>query len=88
MPVLQPRYAPEEAARLGDEIYNRAVKPVVEPDHNGEWVMIDLDTGAWEIGEDELSAAAKMEARLPMAQVWMVRVGYGYTHRLGGGRAR
>lgn len=87
MPVTQPRYTLEETSRIGDEIYNRDIKPVVEPARNGEWVMIDVNTGVWEIDKDEVAAAAKMEARHPDAEVWMVRVGYSYTHRFGGGRA-
>ena len=40
MTIRQPRYSKEEAARRGDEIYDRDVRSHVEPQHNGEVVAI------------------------------------------------
>jgi hypothetical protein len=48
----------------------------------------DLDTGAWEIDADEDVAADRLEARLPEAQIWVVRVGSRYVRRFGAGRSR
>ncbi|MDE0629981.1 MAG: hypothetical protein OXH73_00610 [Caldilineaceae bacterium] len=44
MPARRPR---EETARLGDEIYERDIRPQVEADHHGEYVAIDVDSGSW-----------------------------------------
>jgi hypothetical protein len=49
MSARKPRYSKEDAARRGDEIYDRSVRAQVEPQHNGEIVAIDLDSGAWEV---------------------------------------
>lgn len=87
MPVRQPRYSKEEAARRGDAIYDRDIRSQVEPAHNGEIVAIDLDTGAWEMDADEDVAADRLEARLPDAQIWVVRVGSRYVRRFGAGRS-
>ena len=35
----------DEIARLGDEIYERDVRPQVEADHHGEVVAIDVESG-------------------------------------------
>lgn len=83
MPVRQPRYTLDEAARIGDEIYNRDIKPIVEPDHIGKFVAVDIETGKWEMDADEMIAGDKMFAHTPDAQVWMVRTGYGYLHKFG-----
>lgn len=87
MPGRQPRYTKEEAARRGDEIYDRDVRSQLEPQHNGEIVAIDLDTGAWEVNSDQDTAADRLEARLPDAQIWVVRVGSRYLTRFGAGRS-
>ncbi len=87
MPVRQPRYSKEEAARRGDEIYERDIRSQVEPQHNDEIVALDLDTGAWELDTDEDAAADRLEARLPDAQIWVVRVGSRYVRRFGAGRS-
>jgi hypothetical protein len=86
MPVKQPRYPLEEFARRGDEIYDRDIRALVEPSRNDEIVAIDLDTGAWEIDADEDAASNRLEARLPDAQIWVVRVGSRYVRRFGAGR--
>ena len=88
MPIHEPRYSKEEAARRGDEIYDQDVRAQVEPRHNGEIVAIDLDTAAWEVDPDEIAAARRLEASHPDAQIWAVRVGSRYLARFGAGRSK
>ena len=88
MTVRQPRYSKEDAARRGDEIYDRDIRSQVEPAHNNEIVALDLDTGAWEIDADEDTAADRLQARLPDAQIMVIRVGSRYVRRFGAGRSR
>jgi hypothetical protein len=54
MAVLQPHYSKEEFARRGDEIYQRDIRPHVEADQPGKFVVIDIETGSYEIDTDEL----------------------------------
>ena len=88
MSVRAPRYSKEEAARLGDEIYDRDIRSQVEPAHNDQIVAIDLDTGLWEMDADEMAADERLLSRVPDAQMWMTRVGFGYTRRFGGASLR
>ncbi len=87
MIVHQPRYSKEEARRRGEEIYDRDIRSQVEPAHNDEIVAVDLDTGAWEIDADEDIAADRLQARLPDAQIMVLRVGSRYVRRFGAGRS-
>lgn len=86
MTIRQPRYSKEEFARRGDEIYNRDIRPQVEADNQGKFVAIDIETGAWEMGDNGLNACHRLHARVPDSQTWLVRVGHPYLHRLGGPR--
>jgi hypothetical protein len=52
----EPHYGKEGFARLGDEIYERDVRPRIEAGDEGKFMVIDIDTGAYEIDEDELVA--------------------------------
>ena len=88
MPIHQLRYGKGEAARRGDEIYDRDVRAEVEPQHDGEIVAIDLDSGAWEVDPDEITAARRLAARHPDAQIWAVRAGSRYLSRFGAGRSK
>lgn len=82
MSQLQPRYSKEEFARRGDEIYERAIRSHLKPEDKGKFVLIDIETGAYEIDDDEIAASDRLLARYPQAQVWMVRAGYRYVRRL------
>ncbi len=85
-PVRRPK---EETARLGDEIYERDIRPQVEDEHDGEYVAIDVDSGIWAIGDDLLAAVNRLRATYPEAfDVWLVRVGYRATGSIGGGNPR
>jgi hypothetical protein len=80
--VPQPRYDAEEVARRGDEIYERAVLPHLEPEDQGKLVLIDIETESWEIDWDEIAASDRLLARIPDAQVWMRLVGARHARRI------
>jgi hypothetical protein len=84
MAATKRRYAKDEFARRGDAIYEARVRPQLEPADEGRFAAIDIESGEFEIDVDELAATDRLHARVPGAQVWMVRVGSPYVHRLGG----
>ncbi len=87
--TLPPNRPAEETARLGDEIYEREIRPQVETDHVGEVVAIDVESGSWAIGEDEIVATDRLQAQHPDAyDVWCLRVGYRGLYSFGGGSLR
>jgi hypothetical protein len=84
MASVKRRYSKEEFAHRGDTLYNSAVRPHLQPADDGRFVALDIDTGEYEMDDDELAACDRLRARLPRAQIWMVRVGSRYVHRFGG----
>ncbi len=75
----------DEIARLGDELYERDIRPQVEADHHGEVVAIDVDSGNWAIGNNVIAATDRLRAQGPDAiDVWLLRVGYRALHHFGG----
>ena len=86
--VRQRRYSKEEFARRGNEIYERDIRPQVEADNQGKIVVVDIETGDWEMDEDEVAAAKRLQAINPDAQIWMVRVGLPYVRWFGAERHR
>ena len=80
-----PRRPREETARLGDEIYERDIRPQVEADHRGEVVAIDVESGNWAVGDNVIAATDQLRAQRPEAiDVWLLRVGYRALHHFGG----
>ena len=83
MAAVQPKYDTNEFARRGDEIFETSIKSVIPPGHDDDYVLIDIETGAFEYDRDERAAADRLEARLPNAQVWMRRIGSPFARQFG-----
>ena len=86
MSATEPRLSREELARRGEDTFARQVRPALRPEDDGKFVAIDVESGTFEVDEDEYAAVARLHGRVPGAQVWLVRAGYPATHRLRGGR--
>ncbi|MDJ0597499.1 MAG: hypothetical protein QNJ37_01440 [Crocosphaera sp.] len=84
MTLRQPLYSKEEFAKRGDEIYESLIRPQVEADNYGRIVALDIETGAFELADDTLSATDKLLEKCPNAQTWVVKIGHRAVHRFGG----
>ena len=80
---VRPRYSKEEFSRRGDEIYERDVLPHLSVEQEGQFVAIDIETGAYESDRDELAASDRLRSRYPEAQIWLRRIGSRYARRFG-----
>ena len=76
-------YTTEEVVRLGREIYEHKIRAHVEASHDGEFVVVDLTTGAWKIDEDDVVASERILAKNPDAVLYFARVGRRAAYRLG-----
>jgi hypothetical protein len=74
MAIHQPKYSKEEFAQRGDEIYESQVRQQVEAGNQGKVVAIDLESGAFEVDNDEIAACDRLESKYPNAQIWIVRI--------------
>ena len=88
MAATERRLSKEEFARRGDQIYETRIRPELTAEAEGKFVAIDIESGSFEVDVDELEACDKLNARVPDAQVWLVRVGSRYLHRFGGRETR
>ena len=88
MAARQPRYSKEEFTRRGSDIYDRDIRPQVEATNKGKYVALDIETGAWELDAEALTARDRLIARFPDCQTWLVRVGYSYGIGWAGRAAR
>ena len=83
-----PHLSREETAVLGKEIYERDIRRLVEEDHKGEVVAIDLGSGSYALGKDAIAASELLRRRNPGAHVWLMRVGHRALYRFGGSSLR
>ena len=53
---VEPRYTSDEFARHGREIYERQIWSRTDEDDLGRFVAIDIETGIFEIDDDDFAA--------------------------------
>jgi hypothetical protein len=85
MAVTVSRRSPEELARLGSEVYEHRVRPMLRPEDDDKFVAIDVGTGDFEVDEDDYAAVSRLRSRRPEADSWLVRVGQPAAHRMRSG---
>ena len=79
------RIPEEEIDRRGQELYEGNIRPRVETTENiGRQIVIDVETGDYEIDEDGLAASYRLLARHPGAPLYGARIGYNAVYTLGG----
>ncbi len=78
------KHSPEEVERLGEEIYAQQIRSAVEAGNKGKFVVIDIETGDYEVDEDDLQATKRILAKRPDAVLYGVRIGHPTAYTLGG----
>ena len=84
MAATKPRHSKEKFAELGDAIFEKEIRPRLKNEAKRDFVAIDIETGAYEIDADEQLACDRLSARVPDAQIWILRVGSRFVRRFGG----
>ena len=76
----------DELALLGGKVFDGKVRPTLRPEDDGKFVAIDVDSGDYELNEDDYSAVMNLKSRKPEADIWLMCAGYPTTYRIGVGR--
>jgi hypothetical protein len=66
---IKRRYSKEVFARRGDAIYETQPRPRLKAEDEGNFAAIDIESGAYEIAEDELEACESLSARVPGVEI-------------------
>jgi hypothetical protein len=74
----------DELFRLGTEIFEREVRPVLRLEDEGKFVAIDVDSGCYEIDNDDYTATERLLDHHPQARIWLARAGERAAYRVGG----
>jgi hypothetical protein len=79
------RLPDEEIDRRGQELYEQRIRALVDtPENLGKEVVIDVETGDYEIDPSGLAASRRLQARRPGASLYGARIGYNAVYTLGG----
>jgi hypothetical protein len=78
------RYPKDVIVKLGDDIFEKTVKSQLKGRDATDYVVIDIETGEFEVDADNLAACLRLRERVPDAQIYARRVGSRYLHHFGG----
>ncbi|MCP4712914.1 MAG: hypothetical protein GY869_30165 [Planctomycetes bacterium] len=77
-------YTPEEVETRGEAIYGQQIRTKVEAKNEGKFLIIDIETGEYEIDPDDLMATKRLLAKRPNAVLYGLRIGFPTAYRIGG----
>lgn len=78
----------EEVVRRGREIYERKIRAKVEPEHEGEFLAVDITDGSYEVGESDVEVSEAALRKNPEAVLYLMRIGRTAAYRIGAGLGR
>jgi len=73
----------KEISRLGRKIYDREIRKKVERNHRGKFLVIDVETGDYELDEDMVAAGERLRERHPGSLSYLMRIGHRAAIKLG-----
>ena len=75
-------YVPGDVATRGESIFRDHIRPQLGPVEKGTFVVIDVDSGDYEVDARDAIATRRLLERRPNAVTYGVRVGYraAYSH--------
>lgn len=77
--------ADNELLRQGRERFQE-IEPLLQTEHHGEHVLIDVISGDYEVSRDDMQATEELLIRHPNAEIWHERVGFNAPYRFGSWR--
>jgi hypothetical protein len=78
-----PQYSSAEIVQRGQALYERQLRALVEARHQGKFLVLDIETGDYEIDADDVSAVQRAKTKHPDAAFYIVRIGSPTAYRLG-----
>src|SRR6266446_303189 len=75
---------PGRVSEAGKRVYEERLKAVLEPDHIGEFVAIEPESGRYFLGGSGLEETIKAREEMPESFFFLARVGYPAASKIGG----
>ncbi len=73
-----------QMVKKGKEIYQQKLKTMLEKDHKGEIVAIEVESGDYFLGRTVIEAADKGKKKHPEKGFYFIRIGHKAVHFVGG----
>jgi hypothetical protein len=75
----------DQTALQGKALYQQRIRTLVEGSESiGKIVVIDVESGDFEVDTDILAASRRLRTRHENARIWAERIGYNAVYAVGG----
>ncbi|MFW6162127.1 MAG: hypothetical protein ACODAJ_05115 [Planctomycetota bacterium] len=81
--MAQTEFDAAELARRGQAYYDEHLRERLEPEHDGEFLALDPESGDYGLDADEMRAIEQARAKHPGRLFYVLRVGHRAAHRIG-----
>ena len=68
-------FSTDEIVARGQEIYEQQLRAKLEPQNIGKFLVIDIETGEYEMDEDDLVASLRASRKKPSGARFGMRIG-------------
>lgn len=86
---MNPSVDPNAIAERGRALYAEKLRAFLEPKETGRYVVLNVETGEFELGDDAITPSERMKQRYPGTLFYALRVGYpAMLHRGGSSQRR
>ena len=82
--MAKPNLSDAEICARGETIYRERIRPTLTDSDIGKFVIIDINSGDYEIDDDDITGDLLLTQRRPDAFCYGRRVGYTAAYFLGG----
>lgn len=81
--MASPTLTPAEIAARAEELYEQRIRSLVEADHHGDFVVIEVESGDYEVDSRHVAALCRAHAAHPDGTLFSIRVGHPTAYRIG-----
>ncbi len=78
-----PRYSSSKIVERGQALFEGEILRKLEDADRGKMLVLDIETGEYELDRDEMAALMRARQKRPGAPFYVVRVGHPTAFRLG-----
>ncbi len=78
-----PDFPASKVVAMGEALYAQEIRDSVEAECHGQFLVLDVATGAYAVDPDDLIATRRLLDRHPGAVIYGLRVGHPTAYRIG-----
>lgn len=76
---METEFTNTEIAQRAKTVYERYIRHKIQPEDIGKYLVIDLETGEYELDSDDIAASMRAYQKKPVTERYCIRLGHRTT---------